>query len=70
MSAAEKEPSARAMFGADEEAGPDEPEENEAEESDDDLRVLGEAAMAAYEAKDGLAYAKAIRDITGDREEE
>ena len=67
MSAAEKEPTAGAMFG-DEEAGPDEPEEDG--ESEDDLRVLGEAAIAAYEAKDGLAYAKAIRDITGDREEE
>ena len=66
MKADDKEPTGAAMFG-DEEAGPDEPEED-GEESDEDLRALGEAALAAQATGDGLAFAKAIRDMLGDKE--
>jgi hypothetical protein len=64
------EPKGGAMFA--EESGPDEAEEQGDEdtgETDDDLRTLGDAALAAFHTGDGLAFAKAIRDLSGDREE-
>lgn len=67
MSAAE--PSAKDMFG-DEDAAPDDnPDEDEGAETDEDLRTLGDAALAAFHTGDGLAFAKAIRDLSGDKEE-
>ena len=68
MSAADKEPTGAAMFG--EAVAPDDnPDEDEGAETDEDLRTLGDAALAAFHTGDGLAFAKAIRDLSGDKEE-
>jgi hypothetical protein len=52
------------MFGGES----DEETDRDAEDGDgdEDLKVLGDAAIAAHHAGDGLAYAKAIRAIMGD----
>lgn len=56
----------RAMFGGEDEA-PEEPADDEGE-NDEDLRQLGEGLMSAVSTGDGLAIAKAVRDIMGDKE--
>ena len=70
MSAAEGAAPKSAMFA--DEGEPDEAEtqgDDDTGESDDDLRTLGDAALAAFHTGDGLAFAKAIRDLSGDRDE-
>ena len=65
---APKSPSAAEMFGETAADDADDADNDEAS-GDEDLRVLGEAALEAQRSGDGLAFAKAIRDILGDKDE-